>query len=92
MALAVGPATGTIVKCILVCTGVYHAPKCSTKGWHHSNNAPVRSKVLHAPDHGDYDWGQGEGAPVAETDEGGGEVEEWWLLQGKGGGENQVAD
>ena len=80
MALAVRPATGAIVKRILVCGRVDHAPKRSTEGWHHSNNAPVRSEVLDAPDHGDDDWGQGEGAPVAETDERGGEVEEWWLL------------
>ena len=64
-----------LVDGILVRGGVDHAPKRGTNGGHHSNNAPICGKILDAPDYGDDDWSEGEGAAIAKADESSGQME-----------------
>lgn len=73
---------------MLISPGIHDSPHRSARGRDRSHDAPVRAKVLDAPDHGDDDGRQGEGGPVAEADEGGGQVEELRVVQRYWGGEN----
>lgn len=42
---------------VLVSARIDHAPKSSAEGRHHGDDAPVRGKILDAPDDGDEDRG-----------------------------------
>lgn len=70
MALAVKITATTIIQRILVRSGINNAPQCGADGRHHSYDTPIRGKVLYAPYDGDDDRGKGEGASIAEADEG----------------------
>lgn len=72
----------------MVDPGINRAPDRGPGRRHDGHDAPVRAEVLHAPDDGDDDWGEGEDGAVAEADEGGDEGEEGRVLLDGGGGED----
>lgn len=71
--------TTTTINSILIRTRVHNTPNRRPARRNHSNNAPVRAEVLDAPDDGDDDGHEREGAAVAEADEGGCYVGEGWV-------------
>jgi len=66
-------------------------PHGGPRGGHHGDDAPVGAEVLNAPDDGDDDGDEGEGAAVAGADEGGAEVEEARVVQRQRGREEEEA-
>lgn len=70
------------IRRVLVPTGVDDAPHGGARGGHHGDDAPVGAEVLDAPNDGDDDGDEGEGATVAQPHEGGGEVEELRVVDG----------
>lgn len=72
MALAIRHTrASSVIQRILVSAGVDDAPERSAESRHHSDDTPVRSEVLDAPDDGDDNGRQGEGSTIAESHEGG---------------------
>lgn len=90
MTSSIGSGT-TRVHGILVSARIHNTPKRRPGRRDHSHDPPVRAKVLDAPDDGDDDGDEGEGATVAEADEGGCYVGEAWVVEGDGGAEEEVA-
>lgn len=69
MALTIRQAiTVTAIHSILISSGVDNTPERGTSRRHHGNDTPVRGEVLDAPDDGDDDGCEGEGAAVSEAD------------------------
>ena len=79
MALTISAITGAVIHGILICRGVNNAPERGTSRRHHGNDTPVRGEVPDAPDDGDDDGREGEGAAVPEADQCGCQVEDAWV-------------
>lgn len=84
--------TITILYGTLIELRIEHTPHRSPDSRKHSNDPPIRGKVLNAPDDVDNDGDKGESAPIPDPDECGGDVEELGVVQGQRGGEEEEAE
>lgn len=90
MTLSIG-SCATRIHGILISARIHNTPKRRPGRRDHSHDSPVRAEVLDAPNDGDDDGDEGEGAAIAEANKSGSYVGEAWVLEWEGGGEEKVS-